>query len=111
MSFGYDGRGNLTTSSSSAYTYSKLNELKTAPGAALTYDPAGRMIQYDAGTSVRFLYTGGMISGELSNPGGAFLRRYVPGPGTDEPVVWYEGSGTADRRFLQNTDNLLFRKS
>ncbi len=59
------------------------------------------MIQYDAGTSVRLLYTGGMISGELSNPGGSFLRRYVPGPGTDEPVVWYEGSGTSDRRFLQ----------
>jgi len=27
-------------------------------------------------------------------------RRYVPGPGTDEPVVWYEGSGTSDRRWL-----------
>ena len=31
-------------------------------------------------------------------PGGPVLRRYVPGPGMDEPVVWYEGSGTADRR-------------
>ena len=27
--------------------------------------------------------------------------RYVPGPGTDEIVVWYKGSGTADRRWLQ----------
>jgi RHS repeat-associated protein len=25
---------------------------------------------------------------------------YVPGPGVDETVVWYEGSGTADRRWL-----------
>jgi RHS repeat-associated protein len=31
---------------------------------------------------------------------GALLRRYVPGDGGDDPVVWYEGSGTADRRYL-----------
>jgi RHS repeat-associated protein len=28
------------------------------------------------------------------------LRRYVHGPGADEPLVWYEGSGTTDRRWL-----------
>ena len=28
------------------------------------------------------------------------LRRYVHGPGIDNPIVWYEGSGTSDRRFL-----------
>ena len=28
------------------------------------------------------------------------LRRYVHGPGVDEPLVWYEGSGTANRRWL-----------
>jgi RHS repeat-associated protein len=31
---------------------------------------------------------------------GAIRRRYVYGPGTDEPIVWYEGSGTTDRRWL-----------
>jgi hypothetical protein len=24
----------------------------------------------------------------------------VFGPGTDQPIVWYEGTGTTDRRFL-----------
>ena len=28
------------------------------------------------------------------------LRRYVHGPGIDEPIVWYEGAGTSDRRYL-----------
>ena len=28
------------------------------------------------------------------------LRRYVHGPGVDEPLVWYEGAGVADRRWL-----------
>ncbi len=28
------------------------------------------------------------------------LRRTVFGPGVDEPLVWYEGAGTSDRRWL-----------
>jgi hypothetical protein len=36
----------------------------------------------------------------LNRPGTPVARRYVHGPGTDEPLVWYEGSGTSDRRFL-----------
>jgi RHS repeat-associated protein len=31
---------------------------------------------------------------------GALLRRYVTGAGTDEPLVWYEGAGLTDRRWL-----------
>ena len=31
---------------------------------------------------------------------GVLQRRYIHGPGIDDPVVWYEGGGTADRRFL-----------
>ena len=27
-------------------------------------------------------------------------RRYVPGAGVDETLVWYEGSGTSDKRYL-----------
>jgi RHS repeat-associated protein len=33
-------------------------------------------------------------------PGGVLARRYVHGPGTDEPLIWYEGAGTNDRRWL-----------
>ncbi len=32
----------------------------------------------------------------------AMLRRYVHGPGTDDPIVWYEGTGTTDRRFCDS---------
>ena len=28
------------------------------------------------------------------------LRKYVPGPGVDEPAVWYEGADLSDRRWL-----------
>ena|GEM_PF-3518853 len=32
--------------------------------------------------------------------GGNLLRRYVQGAGANEELVWYEGSGTSDRRYL-----------
>ena len=41
---------------------------------------------------------------EVDNPSGAVLRRYVRGDGPDELLVWYEGSGTADRRFLSTDE-------
>ena len=106
---GYDARGNLTSSASTtttdSYAYTKLNELtartaNSAVVASLAYDPAGRLLQYVAGgATTKFQYDGGAIAGEYSGAG-ALLRRYVPGPGVDEPVVWYEGTGTASRRWL-----------
>ena len=95
----YDARGNLTTSGTSAYGYNKLNQLITAPGITMSYDPAGRLIKYDVPASTRFAYAGGQIIQEV-NSTGVVLRRYVPGPGVDEPLVWYEGAGTAGRRWL-----------
>jgi RHS repeat-associated protein len=81
--------------------YDGLNLMTSAPGVSLSYDAGGRLIQSIASaTTTRFLYDGGMIAGELDGAN-ALLRRYVPGPAMDEPIVWYEGSGTSDRRYLQ----------
>jgi RHS repeat-associated protein len=104
VSLGYDSRGNLSTSGTSSYGYSKLNEMISAPGTALYYDPLSRLSEYDASTSTRFYYDGGQIAAEVSNPAGTVLRRYVTMPGSDEAIIWYEGSGTADRRFLQGDE-------
>ena len=70
-------------------------------GIALAYDPAMRLYQTSGGSSgtTRFAYDGSALIAEY-NGSNAMLRRYVHGPGTDEPLVWYEGSGTSDRRFL-----------
>lgn len=103
---GYDARGNLTTSTTGAavttYTYNALNEMTAGPnGTSMNYDAIGRLGEYNTSVSTRFVYDGSAMIAEVSNPAGSILRRYVHGPGTDEPIVWYEGSGTADRRFLQ----------
>jgi RHS repeat-associated protein len=100
-SLGYDGRGNLTASGTNAYTYSSENLLVTGPASAtLGYDPALRLFQtVGAGVTTRFQYDGADLIGEY-NASNALVRRYVHGPGSDEPLVWYEGAGTTDRRFL-----------
>ncbi len=72
-----------------------------ANGTSMGYDISGRLVEYNTSVSTRFVYDGSAMIAEVSNPAGAILRRYVHGPGTDEPIVWYEGSGTTDRRFLQ----------
>lgn len=99
--FSYDGRGNLSASGSDTFSYTKNNELKSAPNATLYYDPLSRLHEYDTSTSTRFVYAGNQVSQEVTGSSNTLLRRYVMGPGDDEPLVWYEGSGMADRRFLQ----------
>lgn len=98
---GYDARGNLTSTGSNTYTYNSQNLLTGASGGTtLYYDAFGRLSEYDTSVSTRFLYDGNHMAAEIANPSGAVTRRYVYGPGADEPVVWYEGSGTSDRRWL-----------
>lgn len=99
--FGYDGRGNLTSDGTNSFTYTAENLLKTGPGGTtLAYDPLGRLTEtVKSPATTRFLYDGADLIGEY-NGANAVQRRYVHGPGTDNPLVWYEGSGTSDRRFL-----------
>ena len=51
------------------------------------------------------VYEGPRLVAEYNASSGALVRRYVHGPGTDEPIVWYEGSGTTDRRWLHDDDH------
>ena len=89
--------------------YDAENRLVRASGATsatLAYDPLGRLWQVSGGSgTTRFVYDGDRLVAEY-NGSGTLLRRYVHGPGVDEPVVWYEGSGvgSASRRYL-HTDH------
>lgn len=103
-SFTYDARGNLTSDGSNTYGYDLENRLKTATGAMtanLSYDAIGRLYETSGGSvgTTRFFYDGDALIAEYSSTG-TLLRRYVHGPGIDEPLVWYEGSGTSNRRYL-----------
>ena len=103
---GYDGRGNLNSSGSASYGYTTENRMVSAPNTTMVYEPGGgQLLQfYDASTApvrdTRFAWSGGQMIAEINGAGGPITKRYVPGPGKDEPIVWYEGSGTSDRRWL-----------
>jgi RHS repeat-associated protein len=99
VGFGYDAKGNLTSDGTRSYSYEAENRLKTAGTASLYYDPLGRLSWY-AGLGLVFDYEGSRMVTELNGLSYAILRRYVHGPGSDEPLVWYEGAGTATRRWL-----------
>ncbi|MGA0603533.1 RHS repeat-associated core domain-containing protein [Caulobacter sp. KR2-114] len=105
VAFAYDSRGNLTSDGSRVFSYDVENRLLTASGptaVSLAYDPLGRLQTSTAGgATTTFLYSGAALAAEF-DAAGNLLRRYVPGPsGADEPVVWYEGAGTTDRRWLE----------
>jgi RHS repeat-associated protein len=102
---GYDARGNLTSSGSNAYGYNSKNQLDIASGVPefIYYDPLGRFsfFKHPSGAASTLLmdYDGSDLVTELLG-NGVIQRRYVHGPGVDEPIVWYEGAGLTDRRWL-----------
>lgn len=98
----YDARGNLTSAGTTTYGYTSENMLASASGessASLSYDPVMRLTQVAGATTTRFAYDGLNLINEYDGSN-LLLRRYVFGPGIDQPLVQYEGSGTATRRFL-----------
>jgi RHS repeat-associated protein len=97
----HDARGNMTADGlGKTFGYSSENLLTSASGGVtLSYDPALRLYQVASATTTRFAYDGVDLIAEY-NAGNALQRRFVHGPGTDEPLVWYEGATTTDRRFL-----------
>jgi RHS repeat-associated protein len=109
-SFGYDSNGNLLSETTAAngtrnYLYdveNRLVGLSGAAGASLVYDPLGRLFQTSSSATgaTQFLYDGDALVAEY-NGSGALARRYVHGPGPDEPVAVYEGPalGVAGRRY------------
>ena len=108
-SLGYDGRGNLISSGNSTYTYTADNRLATTSDSVnLSYEPSGnqllRVLTSGTGADVHFGWDGSQINIELNGSNGTTLRRYVPGAGVDETVVWYEGAGLTDRRWLHTDE-------
>ncbi len=99
--YGYDLRGNFTSDGSSNFTYSSENLLKTGPNSStLTYDPMLRLYQLTSGSATaRWAYDGLNMIAEY-NGSNALQRRHVFAPGLDRPILTYEGSTLADRRYL-----------
>jgi RHS repeat-associated protein len=100
----YDANGNLTSDGVTTFTYDVENRLVAASnGARLVYDPLGRLVETSGGKAgvTRFHYDGDKLVAEY-DASGTLLRRYIHGPGTDDPVAVYEGPAldASNRRYL-----------
>nr|WP_319397160.1 RHS repeat-associated core domain-containing protein [uncultured Desulfobacter sp.] len=94
----YDGNGNLTSDGTNTYAYNAENRLVTAVTpdhtAAYVYDPMGRRIEKEVDSvTTRYLHDGNQVIVEY-NSTGTELRRYIYGPGIDQPVCMITGSAT-----------------
>lgn len=100
----YDANGNLSGDGTWTFTYDLDNRLRTANksglAASLSYDGEGRLRQTVIGSSTsNLLYDSSALVAEY-DASGAVQRKYVHGPGADEPIVWYEGAGTSAKNWL-----------
>ncbi|WP_230482635.1 RHS repeat-associated core domain-containing protein [Sphingomonas sp. Leaf21] len=94
INFNYDTRGNLTQSGGNSYQYNTRNQLFMNGSGQLIYrGPMGYLGQTPG---INYDWVNGQLAQESSDH---ILRRYVYGSGPDELLVWYEGSGTTDRRW------------
>ena len=104
---GHDANGNLTGDGRWSYSYDAENRLKTASGpsvsATYNYDGLGKRVS-KTGSGVAdtyYLYDGDALVAEFSgSTGNTPLRRYIHGPGIDEPVVAYSGGGLGTKSWL-----------
>jgi RHS repeat-associated protein len=98
----HDGNGNLTGEGTWAFAYDAENRLRTATragtAASYLYDPAGRRQAKVVNSVVTsFLSDGAEEIAEYTGAGG-LLRRYVPGPGTDQPIAMITPAGAGQAR-------------
>jgi RHS repeat-associated protein len=64
----------------------------------------GRLYETKKGsTTTRFGYDGQDLIAEYK-ASNTLLRRYIHGPGVDDPILWYEGTGTTDKRYLHKDE-------
>jgi RHS repeat-associated protein len=108
-SYAYDGNANLTSDGSKSYVYTSENRLASVSGAGgavsayLGYDALGQLALVSPQTPVGkldyLMIADGVPHFEFNSVTG-MLRRHVHGPGTDEPLVTYEGASLTDKRYL-----------
>ena len=103
VSYSYDASGNLTSDGTWTYTYDVENMLlsaaKAGTSASYLYDPMGRRSAKSVdGVLTTFLHDGVEEVADYDSNGN-LVRRYVHGPGVDEYLVMYTGSGSGGRTF------------
>lgn len=96
----YDVNGNLTSDGTRSYSYDCENRMisSTVPNPRYyKYDFSGRRVRkhfLGTLTTTKYCYDGDQVIAEYGYYPGQLLRKYVYGPGIDEPICMISSSGT-----------------
>ena len=96
----YDGRGNATSIGGQTYGYNSRNQLYTTGTGGLWYRGPNGLLRQENGTA-NLDWVGSRLVTESSS---SIDRRYVYAPGENTPLIWYEGSGTSNKRWLHSDE-------
>ncbi len=114
VDYSYDDNGNLTDDGTYAYGYDAENRLISVDSgttATYTYDHAGRRVSrtYNSVTT-KYVYDGQQVIAEYddSQTQGTFVlvRRFIYGPGIDEPICMIDCTGQSDAWYFYHFDGL-----
>ena len=109
----YDAKGNLIQYGGWRYFYdceNRLTDFNLIDTKQLhcEYDYLGRRVSRtigSPGTTIEFVYDGDQIIAEYNN-GGNLLRKYIYGPGIDEPICMINISGSSETKYYYHFDGL-----
>jgi len=114
-SFQYDDSGNMTHDATYAYGYDPENRLlevhdaNEAPVASYTYNAAGRRIAKTVygspDVTTQYVYDGDHCLAEY-DPNNILLRKYIYGPGVDQPISMIETTGSYAGTYYYHFDAL-----
>lgn len=104
VAIGFDVRGNVSSSGNDSYIYNADNLLVRVPTLPqgerlMVYDGSNRLY-FSQDENVTFRYEGSSLISEHDPENGSVKDRYIYGPNSDEPLIWFHGAGLSDRRFL-----------
>jgi YD repeat-containing protein len=109
-SYTYDKNGNLTFDGTYTYSYDCENQLiEVRQGqttiATYAYDYAGRRVSKTVSSvTTTYCYDGDQIIAEYEN--GTLNRKFIYGPGIDEPVCMITVAGGTETRYYYHYDGL-----
>ena len=97
----YDARGNMTNAGGQTYVYNVRNDLVSTGTGGLWYRGPTGMLNQEPGVG-NLDWVGSHLATESFSS--SIYRRYVYAPGEDTPLVWYEGAGTGNKRWLHTDE-------
>ncbi len=91
--YSYDNNGNLTNDGTYLYYYdcenrlTEVNDINDSPVASYKYDYLGRRVKktiHETQATIHYCYDGDQVIAEYE--GGSLKRKFIYGPGIDEPI-------------------------